>query len=143
VSSQVESGLQLTEHDPVQVTVHFEPSLQETLPLAPTVTSQVDPPPQSMLQEAPHSPVHSLFSLQSRLQLSPSHSLPERSQASSAGHWQLDPLQSGCATSSEPPQARTMRVQSELMRIGFEEARRMRRRSSTPRARCRLDANPR
>lgn len=53
----------------MQVTWHVDPSVQLTLPLSPTVTSQVEPPLQSMLQDAPHAPVHSLSSVQSTLQL--------------------------------------------------------------------------
>jgi hypothetical protein len=34
---QVELPLQLSEHEPVQVTLQVAPLLQETLPLAPTV----------------------------------------------------------------------------------------------------------
>ena len=111
-SSQVESGLQLKEHEPVQDTVQVDPPVQLTLPLAPTVTSQVDPPPQSMLQEAPQVPLHWLLSEQSRLQLSPSHSLPPRSQASPAGHVQLVPVHSGGGTSpsSEPTQDEVSRA---------------------------------
>jgi hypothetical protein len=39
---QLESGLQLTEQEPSQTTLQVEPALQDTLPLSPTVTLQVD-----------------------------------------------------------------------------------------------------
>lgn len=131
-SSQVESALQLTEHDPVHVTVHVEPPPQFTLPLSPTVTSQVDPPPQSMLHEAPHSPVHSLSALQSRLQLSPSHSLPPRSHASPAGQAQVVPVHSGGGTSSSELPQPERRPRETTKESVVREARRMSGHSCTP-----------
>lgn len=58
--SQVAAEPQLTEQVPVQVTWQVAPAAQETLPLAPTVTLQVDSPAQLTLHDWPQVPVHSL-----------------------------------------------------------------------------------
>jgi hypothetical protein len=113
----VESSLQLTEQLSVHVMWQVEASVQVTLPLAPTVTSQVDPPLQSTLHDAPHSPVHSFWSVQATLQLSPSQSVPDRSQELCAGQLQLVPVHS--SGSDSPPQAprNDERITSKAMRI--------------------------
>lgn len=95
VRSQLALAAQLTEQEPVQVTWQVEPSLQLTLPLLPTVTSQVAPLPQSILHEAPQLPVHMLWSPQLSVQLSPEQLLPPRSQACPLGHEQLVPVHVG------------------------------------------------
>jgi hypothetical protein len=79
------------------------PSLQVTLPLGPTVISQVEPPEQSTLHDAPHEPVHSLSLVQSRLQLPPSQAEPSVVQAVPASHAHEVPLQVGVGTSSSLP----------------------------------------
>ena len=110
VRSQVESELQLTEQEPVQLTWQVAPPVQSTLPLAPTVRSQVEPPAQLALHDSPHAPLHSLPMLQSRLQLSPAQSLPPRSQACPAGHAQVEPVQSGgTVVAASLPQAERMK----------------------------------
>jgi len=59
-SSQTDPVAQLTEQEPVQVTSQVVPVSHETLPLAPTVTRQVDMPSQVTLHEAPQVPVQTL-----------------------------------------------------------------------------------
>ena len=57
--SHVEPAPHDNEHEPVHRTVQLE-SAQLTLPLGPTVTSQLDWLLQLMLHDSPHSPLHSL-----------------------------------------------------------------------------------
>lgn len=69
LSSHREPPVQLTEHWPVQVTWHVEPSVQETLLLAPTVTVHSDELPQWILHDSSQLPEQSFSLLQSREQL--------------------------------------------------------------------------
>jgi hypothetical protein len=62
---------QLTEHSPTQVTSHAEPSLQEMLPLAPSVIAQVAPWLHSTLQDSPQVPMQVAWAPQSNAQLFP------------------------------------------------------------------------
>ncbi len=100
---------QLTEHWPVQVTAHVEPSEQVTLPLAPTVVVQSAFFAQSILQDSPQLPLQVLPSAQTREQLPAPHPVCENSQLFPAGQLQLDPVQlTGCGdVESSLPQAHT------------------------------------
>lgn len=55
--SEHDPSVQLTEHEPVQVTLQVA-LVQLTLALGPTVTSQVLPSPQEALHDLPHVPLH-------------------------------------------------------------------------------------
>lgn len=61
--------VQLSEHDPVQLTWQVEPPVHDTLPLGPTMTLQVEPPPQSMLHDCAQLPEQMLRSEQLSEQL--------------------------------------------------------------------------
>lgn len=106
-SLHVESAEHDIEHEPVQVIVQSEPSLQVTLPLSPTVMTQVEPPEQSRLHESPHEPLQSLEDVQSSEQLACSHDDPLVSQAAPGSQVQLVPVQVG--GSAPPPHAVTAR----------------------------------
>jgi len=90
-----------SEHEPVQRTVHVDPSPHDTLLLEPTVTSQSDSPLQSMLHESPHEPVHVLLIVQASVQLSPLQPESPMSHDELAGHAHDDPVHSGGGV-SEP-----------------------------------------
>jgi hypothetical protein len=79
----------------VQVTWQTEPDSQVTLPLSPTVTTQVEPLAQSILQDWAQLPVHVLPLPQSREQLpaAPPHVLCEKLQLLARGQLQFPPLQ--------------------------------------------------
>lgn len=80
----------------MQVTWQVDPPLQVTLPLFPTVVVQVEPLPQSMLQEASQLPVHVLWSEHARVQLPVvPHVLCANPHADPGGHEQLAPVQDG------------------------------------------------
>jgi hypothetical protein len=99
------ASVQLTEHEPVQVTWQVEPPAQEMLPLAPRVTSQVDPPPQPMLHDSPQVPEQLLWSAQLSEQLPVGPQLDcVNPQLICAGHMQLAPEQVRLLLAS-PPQA--------------------------------------
>jgi len=104
------------EHDrlqlPVQRIEQVEPSLQLTLPLSPTVISQVEPPEQSRLHDAPHDPEHSLSSVHASVQLSPSHEVPSVLHAAPGSQAHEVPLHVGAAVS--PPQATRVRAETAI-----------------------------
>ena len=95
---------QLTEQPPVQVTSQAEPSLQEMLPLAPSVTAHAASAPQSMLHESPHVPLH-LASLPQASEQLPPHVSVVKSHEVAASQAQLVPVQAGggfgCETSPQ------------------------------------------
>jgi hypothetical protein len=95
---------QLTEQPPVQVTSQAEPSLQEMLPLAPSVTAHEASTPQSMLHESPHVPLH-LASLPQASEQLPPHVSVVKSHEVAASQAQLVPVQAGGGFVVElPPQ---------------------------------------
>ncbi len=95
-SSQTESVEQLTEQgEAEQVTLHVEFPVQDTLPLAPTVTVQVECDAQLIVHEAPHVPVHVLWSVQLMEQLVGPHVLELNEQDCPLVQVHVDPLQVG------------------------------------------------
>lgn len=108
-SVQVESGAHDSEQVSVQRMLHVEPPLQVTLPLAPTVRSQREPPAQLALHELPQAPVQVLSIGQLSVQLSPAQPESPRSQAVPASQAHELPVQAGGGTSS-PPQATTAKA---------------------------------
>jgi hypothetical protein len=87
-SRQVESDEHDSEHEPVQRMSHVAPSLQLTLPLAPSVITHVDPPEQSMLHDVPQVPLHWLSSVHPREQLLPAQLEPSMSHSEPASQVQ-------------------------------------------------------
>jgi hypothetical protein len=67
--SQVDPVEQVIEHEPLQTMWQVELPAQLMLPLAPSVTLQVEPESQARLQEAPQLPLQSLWSVQLMVQL--------------------------------------------------------------------------
>ena len=57
---QVESDEHESEHESVQRMSQTDPPEHVTLPLGPSVSSQVEPPTQSTRHDAPQVPLHSL-----------------------------------------------------------------------------------
>lgn len=95
--------MQLSEHEPVQVTWQLEAS-HETLPLGPTVTVQLEPPLQSMLHDSAHEPVHVFEFAQSSEQLPSLQVELPRSQLAPEGQMQDEPVHDGArAPSSSLP----------------------------------------
>lgn len=88
------------------------PSVHEMLLLSPIVISQVEPPPQSMLHDEPHEPLHSFSSEQSSVQLLPSHEVPSVEQAAPGSQAHDVPVQVGAAVSL--PQATRNDVNSAI-----------------------------
>ena len=98
----MEPSEQATEHEPLHVTWHVEPPVQEMLPLAPSVTLQVDSLLQSMLHDWLQLPEQSFLLVQAKEQLPPAPQLlAEKSQLPPAGQLQLAPLH---VTGIEPPE---------------------------------------
>jgi hypothetical protein len=56
----VEPDEQLTEQEPVQLMLHVEFPVHETLPLGPTVSEQLEPDAQLTLQESAQLPLQTL-----------------------------------------------------------------------------------
>ncbi len=98
----VESG----EHDSEQLPVHrmsqVAPSLHETLPLAPTVMSHVEPPEQLTLHDWPHVPLHSLSLVHASEQLLPAQLEPSMSHEVPASQAHDVPLHVGGGGASLP-----------------------------------------
>lgn len=108
---QVESTPQDTLHSPVQVTLQSAPLPHETLPLSPTVTSQLESIAQEMLHESPQLPWHTLPSRQASEQLSAPQLLWVKSQLVPEGQVQLAPVQvTGCASPQPAAIARMARI---------------------------------
>ena len=84
-----------SEHDPVHSTVQVEPAPHVTLLLAPTVTSQLDDPLQSILHDVPHVPVHVLPMVQASVQLLPLQPESPISHDVFAGQAHEDPVHVG------------------------------------------------
>ena len=84
--------------------VQVEVASQLMLPLAPTVTSHVEPCLHSMLHDDPHAPVQSLWSVQPSVQLEPAQAESPMSHALCASHVHDEPVQAGGGGLS-PPQA--------------------------------------
>lgn len=80
------------------------PSVHETLLDGPIVISHVEPPEQSMLHDEPQEPLHSLSSMQSRVQLLPSQEVPSVEQAEPGSQEHDVPVHVGGGGPS-PPQA--------------------------------------
>ena len=85
------------------------PPEQSTLPLAPTVMSQVDDPVHLRLHDSPHAPEQSLLLAQLSEQLLP-HVAVVMSQAAPDGQAQLAPLQVGGVPVLPPPHAAPIRI---------------------------------
>lgn len=98
----VEPATHDSEHDPVQCNVHIAPPSQLMLPLAPTVTSQVEPPLQLTLQDSPHEPVQSFMSTQARVQLDALHVESPIAHEVCAGHVHEVPVHCGGGVSFPP-----------------------------------------
>jgi hypothetical protein len=92
---------QLTEQSPVQVTSQAEPSLQEMLPLAPSVTAHEASAPQSMLHDSPQVPLHRASLPHARVQLPPQVCVV-KSHEVAAAQAQLVPVQAGGGFVAEP-----------------------------------------
>ena len=92
---------QLMEQPPVQVTSQAEPSLQEMLPLAPSVTPHEASAPQSMLHDSPQVPLHRASLPHTRVQLPP-QVCGVKSHEVAASHAQLAPVQAGGGFVVEP-----------------------------------------
>lgn len=110
VKSQLEPPEHATEHEPLHVTWHVEPLVHEMLPLAPSVTVQVDSLLQSMLHDWLQLPEQSFLSVQAREQLPPAPQLfAVKSQLAPVGQLQLAPVH---VTGIEllEPQAVTQRI---------------------------------
>jgi hypothetical protein len=92
----VASLAQLTEQEPVHSTVQLAPDSHVTLPLSPTVTSQLEWLPHTMLHECPHVPVQVLWEAHSSEQLGAvPQALEVKSQLAPEAQLQLEPLQLG------------------------------------------------
>jgi hypothetical protein len=98
---------QLTEQEPVHVTVQLAPAAHETLPLSPTVTWHEEFGWQLTLHDFPHLPVQALPPEHSSEQLSAvPHALEVKSQGVPEAQVQLVPLHDGgtpAPASPEPP----------------------------------------
>lgn len=105
---QTEFALQFNEHESVHWMLQVEPSLQSILALVPTTRSQVEPPLQSTVHDAPQLPVHSLSLLQSSEQLFPLQPESPRSQDVPAGQSQVEPVHSGGGGESLPHATRKL-----------------------------------
>jgi hypothetical protein len=99
--------VQLTEHDPVQITWQVELPLHDTLPLGPTVVVQVEFPLQLKLQESKHAPLQVVWFSQESEQLpaSPPQSPALNAQLVPELQVQLAPVQTGGGAEDDPPQA--------------------------------------
>ena len=95
---------QLSEHGPAHATSQIAPSLQEMLPLAPSVTAQLAFAPQSTLQESPHAPLQLASASHASVQLDPQVCV-ETAHDVDAAQVQLLPAQSGGGLELCPPQS--------------------------------------
>jgi hypothetical protein len=113
--------VQLTEHDPVQVTWQMELPLHDTLPLAPTVVVHLELPVQSRLQEARQEPAQVVWFEHEREQLpaSPPQLSALNAQLLPELHEQLDSLQVGDGVEVDPqaPTSKTRTASSVRMPV--------------------------